>query len=328
MLDQGRALQHYFSHLQTSSVDRGQKVSRNVGSRRTIFVPLLLFVFVVSCGPAPPSWKSGLKKIPVPQDVAKLEKEMFKRVNRDRSDEGLSHFKWDARLAEIARSHSADMKTSGFFGHVSPNTGHLDDRMVRAGYLNSVCRENVAIAPDVQRAEDGFLKSPGHYANLMSKDVSHIGIGIVRGDSMGNADSLTITQVFATPVNAESPKEAEKILARRIADERRKRGLKAHIKDGKLTRLAQDNIRHLDDNLAKRSLQKINDIIAAELAGQKNRGSSSIASSAHLILSAQTCDLPEEALNKDTIRFGIAAAGAKTDNSAPRIKLLLLLERR
>jgi uncharacterized protein YkwD len=37
-------------------------------------------------------------------------------------------------------------------------------------------RENLAAASSVDTAEDGLLKSPGHFANLMATDITHIGI--------------------------------------------------------------------------------------------------------------------------------------------------------
>ena len=297
-------------------------------SRLFFAIPICtIFLGLASCKAPAPTWGSGLVEVKAPSDIAKLEREMWKRVNEDRLKEGLPPLSWDARLADIARSHSQDMKISSFFGHVSPNTGHLEDRMNRAGYLNAVCRENVAIAPDVQLAEDGFLKSPGHRANLLSADVNHIGIGIVRGDSAGHADNLTITQVFAAPVDLESPERARNILLERIASERDRKGLKKNISDAALMRLAQKYIPRLADDLSRNSLAEVNKLVAGELARKKANIKVAIAASAHLILSAKSCTLPEDLLDETARRFGIAAAKANDEQGQPRLKLLVLIEK-
>ena len=105
---------------------------------------------------------------------------MFERLNRDRAASGLPPLEYDEHLADIGRAQSEDMRLHHFFAHESPMYGALDDRFDRAGYVAKVARENLAEAPDVETAQDGLMKSPHHHENIMARDVTKIGIGIVR----------------------------------------------------------------------------------------------------------------------------------------------------
>lgn len=147
--------------------------------------------------------------------VLALEREMFDRVNRDRAERGKAPLQYAEALADIARNHAADMRQHRFFAHESPNTGNLDTRLIRWQYDAKVARENLAEAPNVQQAEDGLLKSPYHFENLMAEDVTHIGIGIVRGGVAAESNLLAV-QVFAKPIILISSSDVEKRMLERI----------------------------------------------------------------------------------------------------------------
>jgi uncharacterized protein YkwD len=151
---------------------------------------------------------------------------MFLRLNRDRKDRGLPALRYDPRLAEVARFHSADMRDHHFFEHDSPTSGSLEDRLNSAGYLFLTARENLSEAPDVHTGQDSLLKSPGHYANIVATDITHIGIGIVPGGVQAR-ENLTITQVFSQPGRAESGAAAADAVVRRIQTERSSHGMGA-----------------------------------------------------------------------------------------------------
>ena len=84
-------------------------------------------------------------------------------------------------LVQVARAHSRDMRDTGVVAHVSPTTGSAGDR-VRAGNIkSSLVLENVARAYGVGEAEEGLMNSPGHRANILSRDATHMGLGVVLG---------------------------------------------------------------------------------------------------------------------------------------------------
>jgi hypothetical protein len=83
------------------------------------------------------------------------------------------------------------MVEHNFFGHVSPNSGTPTDRVRRSGALVSAAGENIAEAPTPEIAHEGLMSSPGHRANMLRPDYTHVGIGARKG-----ADGIVVTLVF------------------------------------------------------------------------------------------------------------------------------------
>ena len=84
----------------------------------------------------------------------------------------------DAALRRAAREHSRDMGSRSYFSHDSPDGRSPDDRMRAAGWSGRSSGENIYGGPPTAAAVvDGWVKSPGHCANLMSPGYRIIGIG-------------------------------------------------------------------------------------------------------------------------------------------------------
>lgn len=84
----------------------------------------------------------------------------------------------DATLRRAAREHSRDMGTRNYFEHSSPDGRSPDDRMRAAGWSGRSSGENIYGGPPTAAAVvDGWMKSPGHCANMMSPGFRIIGIG-------------------------------------------------------------------------------------------------------------------------------------------------------
>lgn len=133
----------------------------------------------------------GFKTTDFKVDLADEDK-MIGLVNQERTTRGLNSLALDSSLRGIARDHSADMFTRGYFSHYSPEGKTVADRAEAAGIDYLVIGENLAYAPNLELAHQGLMNSPGHRANILSKDYSKIGIGIMDGGVYG----LMITQVF------------------------------------------------------------------------------------------------------------------------------------
>ena len=93
----------------------------------------------------------------------------------------------DAELTRTARAHAADMAARRFFSHETPEGFEPIDRtglMVRV--MLGVFGENLAMQSGAPRSVtprstlDGWQRSPGHQANLLRSDFSHVGHGVVR----------------------------------------------------------------------------------------------------------------------------------------------------
>lgn len=122
------------------------------------------------------------------------EEQLVALINQARVDAGLTPLQADAGLSSVARAHSLDMATTGFFSHSSPMTGEMSDRLAAAGVDFRSAGENIAIDANVRSAHDALFGSAPHRQNLLSPDVTHLGVGIV-----SNGRLLLVTEVFVRP---------------------------------------------------------------------------------------------------------------------------------
>lgn len=167
-------------------------------------------------------------------------------LNRDRQAAGLQPLQWDARVAAVARGHSEEMKRTKVVAHVSPTTGSAADRVRAAGIKTAVVLENVARAYGIGEAHQGLMNSPGHRANLMSPQATHVGIAVVLGDDVSGRRELFVTQVFIRiPPKVDVPAAVE-LVKQRVSAVRKVR------LDDKLSSTAQQ----LADGLAQGKQQQ------------------------------------------------------------------------
>jgi uncharacterized protein YkwD len=77
------------------------------------------------------------------------------------------------------------MLQGGFFSHYDKEGRSPFDRMddARIAYLSA--GENLALAPNTDLAMQGLMNSPGHRANILSKNFGHVGIGVMDGGIYG-----------------------------------------------------------------------------------------------------------------------------------------------
>jgi uncharacterized protein YkwD len=294
---------------------------------RLIPLALSLAALCCSCGSRQPDklFGSAVPQIRASSAAAQLEREMFERINLDRSRNGLATLQYDERLADIARAHAFDMKTHLFFAHESPNTGSLEDRLDRAGYLAREARENLAAAPSVQTAQDNLLESPGHRVNLLAPHVTHVGVGIVQGGPEGDPRNLTITQVFASPVRHGSPAEARTEIGTKLAAARRAKGLAPLVLNHSLDDILAQQIEQLPDDLPSSALEQISSAVRDGISEGQGRSLAGIVVSAQLLFSAEGFTVPPNALEPATVQYGLSTTGASDPRGRPRIKVLLVL---
>ena len=246
---------------------------------------------------------------------------MFERLNRDRKGKGLSPLRFDERLSAIARHHSADMRDHHFFEHESPNTGSVDNRLDAAGYTFLTARENLSEAPDVERSEDALLNSPPHHANIMSTDVTHVGIGIVEGGVV-DPGNLTVTQVFARPSANETPDGAMARALERLDRERSAHNLKRVVRDGRLMQLAKEHLGDLDEQASPESVERAGQGVAKGLANEREAGRLVI--SAQVVPGSDQVGFSEEVVKAIRCNVGLAMRRVKGVHGRPALQLLLL----
>ncbi|MGB8541481.1 MAG: CAP domain-containing protein [Candidatus Acidiferrales bacterium] len=111
------------------------------------------------------------------------EGQLFNSVNRERAAQGLSILQWDDALAIAARDHASQMALHDLMSHQLPGEPELIARATAAGVRFSVIAENVAIGPDTSTIHTAWMRSPGHRANILSPELSAVGIAVVQGTS-------------------------------------------------------------------------------------------------------------------------------------------------
>ncbi len=122
---------------------------------------------------------------PINIDESQLEKEIFNRVNQERTKLGKPQLIWDARLHSIAKDYSKHLSQTKTFSHISDYGETLNQRFKNSGLYYIVGAENLFMVPkkfpDIgQTTVDKWLDSPGHRSMIVDKDdfFSHAAVGV------------------------------------------------------------------------------------------------------------------------------------------------------
>lgn len=105
---------------------------------------------------------------------------------------------WNGALEKAAALHAADMAENDYFSHAGRDGLTPAQRVTRAGYRYRMTGENIAagqLAPE--QAVAGWLKSPGHCANLMNSAYTDMGVAF----AVNSASKMGVywVQLFGTP---------------------------------------------------------------------------------------------------------------------------------
>ena len=123
------------------------------------------------------------------------EQAILDQTNARRQEAGRAALKPNAVLFAIARKHAEEMAKANKLEH-RLNGKNSGDRADAAGYKWTTVSENIAWNQrSVAEVMDGWMRSSGHRANLLGRDVTEMGVGIA-ANSKGE---LYWVQVFAQP---------------------------------------------------------------------------------------------------------------------------------
>jgi len=153
------------------------------------FGPRVLNLFPVTVGSGDTA--SVILSVPWRDGPSRNAWMLFDLIVADRAEHGLGALEPDLDLARVAIAHSRDMRDAGFFGHVSPSHGGIEER---TGHLEGLARvgEVIALASSPQRAFANLLASPAHASSLHDPAMTHMGVGKVRTE-----DGMLFTVVLA-----------------------------------------------------------------------------------------------------------------------------------
>jgi uncharacterized protein YkwD len=124
--------------------------------------------------------------LPATKDAKSIEREVLQLVNAARSKPrrcGATAYKaapplqLSAMLNRAALVHAQDMARHSHFEHEGTDGSAPSERITRVGYRWKTVAENIAAgSPTAQSVVDGWLKSPGHCANIMGAQYREMGI--------------------------------------------------------------------------------------------------------------------------------------------------------
>lgn len=162
--------------------------------RRTLLTaPLALAVDPARAAPILP-WtayerrlRSGLTDPPGGGFDAEFEATLLDLNNLIRQRQGLPGLRADSGLILTARAHAADMGRTGLYDHVTADgfspagrVGLLARDLVGAAGENIAMRRNASSPVQPDQIMNQWRDSPGHRANLLARDFTHVGYGVLR----------------------------------------------------------------------------------------------------------------------------------------------------
>jgi len=156
-------------------------------------------------------------------DKIKLEKQVHLLTNQYRTQHGLQTLSWDDNLSNIARHHSQDMASRNYFSHDTPEGKDPTDRgtsqgyhcqkivgiLIYSGIAENIFQNNVydtvwytngiptsydwnTLDDLATSTVDGWMDSPGHRENILTKTYDKEGIGV----AISSDEKVYITQNF------------------------------------------------------------------------------------------------------------------------------------
>lgn len=135
--------------------------------------------------------RCSIERSDVSEEVAQLEARMLVQINQLRRSVGVAPLRTSPPMSDVARRWSASLPSD--FEH-NPAVG----AQIPSGWR--LWAENIGYRVDpyagplatMETVQAALVASPGHYANLVHPDLTHVGVGIhIQGDG------VYVTQVFA-----------------------------------------------------------------------------------------------------------------------------------
>ncbi len=129
-------------------------------------------------------------------DLQKLERRIFRKVNKIRSEQKACALDWNEEVAAEARRHAQNMADLNFFAHKDPKRGELSLRLDASRIDWSRCAENLyretGFQDPVENSIQSWMQSPGHRSNLLDPGFAETGIGAATSRS----GTVYIVQIF------------------------------------------------------------------------------------------------------------------------------------
>ncbi len=135
-----------------------------------------------------------------PPDLGNLRQVMVEAINRDRGAAGLAPVQVNTLAAQVGQAHAEEMASNNYMSHWNLKGLGPDLRYSIAGGHDAVM-ENVFLSWQrytngtpvpitdwnrlIQEAETALMNSPGHRANILKPEHTHVGVGIAYNPATG-----------------------------------------------------------------------------------------------------------------------------------------------
>lgn len=137
------------------------------------------------------------KKAKKTVNIFELERLAFELINKERAANNLKELTWNEDVAKVARLHSQNMVSGGFFNHRGLDGSMVNDRADSLGVSKwQAIGENIAYNRGYENptefAVECWMQSNSHRENILSERWKETGVGI----AVAADDSYYFTQVF------------------------------------------------------------------------------------------------------------------------------------
>lgn len=141
---------------------------------------------------------------PAAGNLARIRAAVLCLHNEIRSQYHLPRLREHRRLRKAAVGHSRDMVRARYFEHTAPSGRTMIDRILAARYVREdhgwMLGENLewgtGSLATPRGAMAGWMRSPGHRANILRRSFRELGVGVVIGVPVSDALGATYTIDF------------------------------------------------------------------------------------------------------------------------------------
>jgi uncharacterized protein YkwD/stress response protein SCP2 len=155
-------------------------------SRRTLLDPAFRHAALAHADAGHRYWTALWAAPLTPDALSRTAAEVLALTNAERGRAGLPPLAEDPLLTAAAQAHCADMVARDFYDHTSPDGSRPWDRAAAAGSRLRTIGENIACGQrSPAEVVNGWMNSPGHRANILKRELGHLGGGFAGGGRAG-----------------------------------------------------------------------------------------------------------------------------------------------
>ena len=183
------------------------KKNKLIGMSFSIFAACLLSIFAISeirpatatAAPIDSATSLETTQLPLPASKPELvavnrhQKQALDLLNADRAARGLAPLRLSLQLSRLAENYARDMIKRNYFSHTSPEGLSPFERMRRQNIPFTYAGENLAFNVSIPAAQQAFMNSPGHKANVLDAHYTQVGLGVVTSPN----GSVYVVQEFS-----------------------------------------------------------------------------------------------------------------------------------